>query len=152
MRARNYNTNTKRASLALIAGAFAGAAGTIIMIAAGLHFDRIEGFRSQDPQIFALAFVVALVVWAIGLVAFGLPLWWLFHRNGYRSRRAAGFLGAGTTAVVVFGLEFPYITFVSPANRADLVDLAALGALAVVGGLVALLIWRIAYRPADERA
>jgi hypothetical protein len=136
------------------AGAVIGALGVVVVVL--LLATIATGVVSASDLIVAiLIFVVALVGWSLGLFLFGLPLWWLFHRNGWRGRRVAMLLGALTTFVIVFLLEmFGGILAVTTGNSdaGNLMPLVWAGVMALLGAIVALVIWRIAYRPTEYRA
>ena len=84
----SLSTNPRRATLAVTAGAVIGALGVAIVVL--LLATIATGVVSAADLIVAiLIFLVALVGWSLGLFLFGLPLWWLFHRNGWRGRRVA---------------------------------------------------------------
>jgi len=53
------------------------------------------------PAIFALA----LLVWAVGLIVFGAPAWWLLHRIRMRRWQVAAALGGVLTFLVYAGLR-----------------------------------------------
>ena len=145
----SLSTNPRRATLAAIAGAVIGALGVVAVVL--LLAEMASGVSATDLVVALLIFVVALVGWSLGLLLFGLPLWWLFHRNGWRGRRVAMLLGALTTFVIVFLLEmFGGILAVTTGNSdaGHLMPLVWSGVMALLGAIVALVIWRIAYRPA----
>ena len=100
----SLSTNPRRATLAAIAGAVIGALGVVAVVL--LLAAMASGVSATDLVVALLIFVVALVGWSLGLFLFGLPLWWLFHRNGWRGRRVAMLLGALTTFVIVLLLAF----------------------------------------------
>jgi hypothetical protein len=147
------STNPRRASLAAAAGAVIGALGVVAVVL--LFAAMAGGVSASDLVVSVLIFVVALIGWSLGLFLFGLPLWWLFHRNGWRSRRVAMLLGALTTLVIVLLLEMSGgILAVTTGNSdaGNLVSFVWVAVMAVLGAIVALVIWRIAYRPAEDRA
>lgn len=145
-------TNPRRATLAVAAGALIGALGVAIVVLL-LATAGTEAVNLSDLIVSILIFAVALVGWALGLFLFGLPLWWLFHRNGWSSWRVAMLLGAFTTFVIVLLLERSGgILAVATGASGDLISFVWIAMMAVLGAVVALVIWRIAYRPADERA
>lgn len=153
MSADGLSTNPRRASLAAAAGAVIGALGVVAVV---LVFAAIAGgVSASDLVVSILIFLVALIGWSLGLFLFGLPLWWLFHRNGWRGRRVAMLLGALTTLVIVLLLEMSGgILAVTTGNNdaGRLMPLAWAGVMALLGAIVALVIWRIAYRPAEDIA
>jgi hypothetical protein len=149
----DLRTNPRRATLAAILGAVIGALG---VVAAVLAFAAMaSGVSASDVIVSILIFVVALVGWSLGLFLFGLPLWWLFHRNGWRGRRVAMLLGALTTFVIVLLLEMSGGIFAVATGDSDaghLISLVWVAVMAVLGAIVALVIWRIAYLPAEQQA
>jgi hypothetical protein len=148
----SFSTNPRRATQAVAVGALSGALGvtTVILLLAALD----GGITSASDLLFSvLIFVVALIGWTLGLFLLGLPLWWFLHRNGWRGRRSAALLGAGTTFVVVLLLQVSDGMFAPTAGGSGILMLfARAGFMALLGAIVALVIWRIAYRPADNRA
>lgn len=148
----SLSTNPRRATLAVAAGAAVGALGVaiVILLPAALA-GRITA--SSDLLFLILIFAIALVGWALGLFLIGLPLWWLCHRNGWRSRRAAALFGAGTTFVVVLLLQASDGMFApTESNGGNPMFVARAGVMALLGAIVALVIWRTAYRPAEDCA
>ena len=146
------STNPRRATLAAAAGAVIGALG---VVAAVLVFAAMaSGVSASDLVVSILIFLVALVGWSLGLFLVGLPLWWLFHRNGWRGRRVAMLLGGFTTFVIVLLIERSGgVLAVATGDNSggDFISFVWVAVMAVLGAIVALVIWRIAYRPADDR-
>jgi hypothetical protein len=174
MRIASYDTTSPRVALSLIAGALAGAS----LIALWWVWGTAQNLGVQYllnygalPTVFV--FIVALVIWAIGLATFGLPLWWLLHKLGLRHWLVAVVAGAALTFLVDFGIETRLFELIPPlissnfsasdsggptiiANQLTshgwrVTFLAALQ-LSLGGALVALVIWRIAYRSAKRQA
>ena len=145
------STNPRRATLAAAAGAVIGALGVVAVVL--LFAAMASGVRDSDLVVSMLIFLVALVGWSLGLFLLGLPLWWLFHRNGWRSRRVAMLLGAFTTFVIVLLLEMSggiFAVATGNSDGGDLISFVWIGVMAVLGAIVALVIWRIAYRAAER--
>jgi hypothetical protein len=95
------------------------------------------------------------VGWALGLFLFGLPLWWLFHRNGWRGRRVAMLLGAFITFVIVLLLERSgsiLAVATGDSSGGDLISFVWIAVMAVLGAIVALVVWQIAYRRVEQPA
>jgi hypothetical protein len=151
MSAEGLSTNPRRATLAAAAGAVIGALGVVAVVL--LFAAMASGVRASDLVVSMLIFLVALVGWSLGLFLLGLPLWWLFHRNGWRSRRVAMLLGAFTTFVIVLLLERSGgILAVATGDNSgeNLISFVWIGVMAVLGAIVALVIWRIAYRTVER--
>lgn len=162
----NYGTNATRVSVALAAGAFTGGIAILVPYCAIAMF---EGFRSQHLRSLPVLIAIALVMWSAGLVVFGAPLWWLLHRAKRCTWRIAAIVGAILPLLVYVGLRtvtllaWPesygpaYLTG-DPAIDAKLWAEARWSEvlvplfIAATGMTVALVIWRIAYRPLDEPA
>jgi hypothetical protein len=147
-------TNPRRATLAVTAGAVIGALGVavVVLLLATIATGVVSG---ADLIIAILIFIVALTGWSLGLFLFGLPLWWLFHRNGWRGRRVAMLLGALTTFVIVLLLEMSGGILAVTTGNSDaghLISLIWVAVMALLGAIVALVIWRIAYRPPEDCA
>jgi hypothetical protein len=148
----DLSTNPRRATLAAMAGAVVGALGVVAAVL--LLAAMASGVSVTDLVVSLLISVVALVGWSLGLFLFGLPLWWLFHRNGWRGRRVAMLLGAFTTLVIVLLLEMSGGILAVTTGNSDvghLMPLVWAGVMALLGALVALVIWHIAYRPVSQR-
>jgi hypothetical protein len=142
-------TNPRRATLAAAAGALVGATGVVAAVL--LFAATAAGVRASDLVVAILIFLVAFVGWSLGLFLLGVPLWWLFHRNGWRGRRVAMLLGAFTTFVIVLALEISGGVFaVATGDDGHLISFVWIAVMAVLGAIVALVIWRIAYRPAGQ--
>lgn len=150
MSADNLTTNPRRATVAAAVGAIIGALGVAVVVLL-LATAGAEALNLSDLIVSILIFLVALVGWSLGLFLFGLPLWWLFHRNGWRGRRVAMLLGALTTFVIVLLLEMSggiLAVATGESGGGHLISFVWVAVMAVLGALVALVIWRIAYRPA----
>jgi hypothetical protein len=156
-----YETTLRRAALALLAGAAAGAT-----IVTALHLDlMVRLFRTLTDTVQFVGFIssIYLVLFVSGLLVLGVPAWWPLHRLGRRNRMHAIILGATLTLVsyVAFS-QFSWHVLMKPffgpwpvvwlwtggrwpGYGPTIVE----GAIwyAFVGSLVGLLIWRIAYRP-----
>src|SRR5438105_4714193 len=96
-----------RAALALFAGSLVGAVLVVLSIVLPVLIRAPKEFAAQwqpnDAYFLLWEFSVAWCVFAIGLSVVGIPLWWLFHRQGWRSARAAlavGFLATFLAAMV----------------------------------------------------
>jgi hypothetical protein len=172
VRTESYNTNPLRVTLSLAAGAVTGAFlnalyylwGTAQIL--GVQYVLDYGLPSSSGVL-----IVALVVWAVGLIVFGLPIWWLFHKLRLRHWLVAAVMGAATTFVVDFAIETGSLKLVGllsngtysagDAGGPTIIDsrltphgwwVSFQDALMLSAGgiLVALVIWRIAYRRVDN--
>ncbi len=150
-----YRLRQGRIVPALLAGAGLGAA--LVAGAASVQFSMTGG-----PAPFALTlpiFVVAFVVWAVGLALIGGPTWIISETLGWRTAAhavSAGGLVTLMSTVLLFGGMSNDVTESTVNGRVLIVDgartlagwgdlLGAAGLLAIPGALVAGLIWRIAY-------
>ena len=144
-----YSINLRRAALALAAGALTGALlVTPFMVIAPIADSNLG---TQAIQMIVFEFLVLLVAWGAGLIVFGVPLWCLFHAKGWRSRRAACLLGAGTAFLVFVAFEVVVSRLYFSEFEMQSIDIFVWpGLFAVAGALVAAVIWRVAYRPIRE--
>lgn len=168
-----YCTNRSRVILSRLAGSVTGALlvtlSYLISTAQNLGIQYILDYGLRPSLI---VFTVAAVVWAAGLTVFGSPLWWVLHKLRLRHWLVAAVVGASVTLLVDFGLEtrgFGLIPL-TPSNATysagdaggpTIINniltahgwwVAFQGALMLsVGGiLVALAVWRVAYRSVDD--
>ena len=141
---------------ALAAGAVVGATG----VALAFNLPYLLETGTGGTLLVLLTFVVALVVWALGLAVIGAPLWGLAERAGLRGPHHAIALGFGTTflaaALLLLVMDGGVVTLRDGGRT--LVDqgmrtpwglwvlVRDSGLFALLGGLVALVVWRIAYR------
>ena len=113
-------------------------------------------------------FIIASIIWTIGICVFGGPVWIILHDAGWRQPWMAGLAAASLPFIVTFALNTGLFTgqatgdmtyFVGGGLIWDdgvLTDFgwwrAFQGALmfALYGFLVGLLIWRVAYRNAAD--
>jgi hypothetical protein len=146
-----YSINLRRAVPALAAGALTGALLVTPLMVIAPIVDHLSNLGTQAIHMFVFVFLVLLVAWGAGIIVFGVPLWCLFHTKGWRSRRAACLLGAGTTFLVflAFQLVLGRLYF----SELEMLSIGILvwpGVFAAAGALVAAVIWRVAYRPIRE--
>jgi hypothetical protein len=169
-----YSTNPSRVILSLTAGAATGA----IFIALSYLWGTAQSLGIRYVLVYGLGwsivvFMVAFVVWGIGLILFGLPLWLLFHKLRLRHWLVAAIVGAAMTFTVGFGIETRLFELIPPPTNSTYSEsdsggptvvanrrtphgwrVAARTALTLgaVGVVVALVIWRIAYRRSAPQA
>jgi hypothetical protein len=152
----------------LFAGAATGGLLFSIWYVIGAAVERGLFFVFQSGLLTATGiFVATFFVWTIGLIAFGIGPWWLFHRIGFRNLVSAIVLGFSLTFLVNLAIASHLAGLLSPPPGAHEVLRDAAGAweidytltsrgwrlavegaaeLGVVGALVAAVIWRTAYR------
>jgi hypothetical protein len=131
----------ERAALALGLGALAGGALTTIGFV-GLVAATGPGGQPY-PLLAVLTGVVASIVWGIGLTTVGLPAWSLAHRYGLRGWRTA-VVGGGALSLVT-----SLLLSLSLGLRKQLMapwELWPELSIGLIGALVGLLIWWVAYR------
>ena len=172
MPSERYNTRSSHIVLSVIAGAVTG--GVLIALDyvwgtgrnLGIPYLVEYGLR---PTI--TVFVVALIIWAIGIIVVALPIWWVLHKLRLRHWSVAVLGGLVTTFVVGFALQtrgFELVTWpgsgtlsASDSGGPTVVDNhltphgwwnAAEGSLELgaAGSLVALVGWLVAYRKVDS--
>ena len=172
MRTANYVTNRIRVISSLATGTAVGA----LLIVFWYIWGATQQFGVQyvlDYGWFTAlyVFIAAFVVWAIGLTIFALPLWWLFHRIQLRHWLIAAAIGAAMTLFVGFAIETRFFELIPPPSKGTYYA-GDSGGLTIInhrrtphgwwvafrdalmldfgGSLVALVIWRIAYRRNDD--
>ncbi len=151
--------------LAILAGALTGAIVVTLhwlnMVVHVLGLAYLTGGGVHGAVVFLIG---AFLAWLAGLVLIGGPAWWLLHRHGFRGWRAAGLAGMAATfaAGLILAIPLPHTGGgYSEADRSGVLiendqltaygwEKAAEGAflLSFVGGAVALVVWRVAYRRA----
>jgi hypothetical protein len=145
-----YEASVGRAALALAAGAFVGAALSVIGVGASKVLPPYPSGRM--PSSFAVPvdlmlrlFFPALVIFAAGLLL-AVPAWWLAHRSGRRGCEHAVLMGGVLSAVAMFAgnaiLELPHASL----GREWPSWFRQAAEMSVIGGIVGMVIWRIAYR------
>jgi hypothetical protein len=132
--------------VALFAGALLGAG-----LTAG--WTLVEGLPANQAgpaaglALAPIIFVIALPIWAIGLLAVGLPVLGLLHAAGVRSRRVAAAVGAllvGLVATVLMGLP-------GSSNHDSAVLAFFAAGLALIGAIIGGLVAHVAYGPHRPR-
>jgi hypothetical protein len=108
----------------------------------------------------ALTFIVALMVWSAGVVVIGGPAWVILHERGRVSPANALSLGLAATFIVAFLFNLLLQGGMTELVQDDhvlitkgwrtvygwLVILKDCILLSLLGGVVATVIWRVAYR------
>ena len=69
------------------------------LIGAAISFGPLHAVRYDFLTATAL-FVAAFIIWLVGLIAFALAPWWVFHRIGFRNLVSALVLGFAMTFLV----------------------------------------------------
>lgn len=145
-----YETTLPRAALAICCGAIVGA--LILALYLVREFFFADNFVAILPQVALAAFLKLLPFCFVGLVGFAVVPWWLLHRWNYRGWKSAVALGVGLAYL------FPVIAFLIDAGGkipADVPDWSYILAVFIrvggIGGVVGLIIWRIAYRRVRHR-
>ncbi|HEY1559664.1 MAG TPA: hypothetical protein VGF71_02110 [Caulobacteraceae bacterium] len=165
-----YRLAPARVGVALVAGA---ALATSLSAAQWLTYavdafglDAVVGFALRGLLV---VFLNGFFSWFMGLILIGGPAWWLLHRHGFRGWRAAILTGMVLTFVAMLVLAIPIpgqgpgwppsrdaikapptgsvVVYKITQHGWELIGLRAL-LTAFVGGAVALLVWRVAYRRA----
>ena len=137
-----------RVILAVIAGALCGA-GLVAgwMLVAGVA----TGQADYGLMLAALAFMIALPVWAAGLLVIGLPIGSLLHLRGVRSRRAA----AGAGAILTSAPSAIWVGVLGAAARSSIKELAAMApfvaGMALAGAIVGQVVAYVAYGPSTSK-
>lgn len=152
-----------RVALAIVAGTLTGSIIVtlhwlnVVVRTFGVAFVAGEGLRGV-----LIVFMGALLAWLAALILIGGPAWWLLHRHHFRGWRAAGSTGMALTFAVglIFAVPLPHKGGrYSEADPGGILiendqltthgwEKAAESALLLsfVGGAVALVMWRFAYR------
>jgi hypothetical protein len=137
-----YHTSPERAVLGLAAGAATGA--YVLTLWSYLSVGHL-----QDPhhlQATQLFFSLMLFIWTAGLIAVGAPVWWLLHRLGLRHWLVA--IATGVVLLALVGLALQSGIEFEDNGSPGVTRLTDEGfyMLVVTGALVALVVWRVAYR------
>jgi hypothetical protein len=163
---QHLTTTLPRAVLGLAVGALVGAC---LVEAQTVTVAMVFGQAAdvlRSGYFLAVAFLMSLMVWGTGLVGFGAPLWVLLHKLRKRSVLSAAMLGL----VLAFAVNFAFETigqlwWLSSGTAVSSGDsggwlvkdnqITVHGVLmafirsciiGVQGALVAMSIWRVAYR------
>jgi hypothetical protein len=98
----------RSAARALLVGSFLGAAlvqfASFLPVIVFARDEFLQQWSASDAHLMALVFVVTWAVFAVGLSVVGIPLWWMCHRLGWRSARAAlalGFLATFSVSLIL---------------------------------------------------
>ena len=144
---RRYDISIDRAGLALGAGSLlAGTLALALLLLGG----------KSDPLTLASGWAIASLFAGIAITAVGGPLWLVMHVAGLRRAHHAALIGAVTAMAIFVGAQtYGFGLFAMPAidGRAWLYRwisaLASSAVLAALAALIALVMWRIAYRRLD---
>ena len=142
--AKHYETSLDRAGLSLAAGGTMGGLLTVALVAAS----QPESWLS-----FPVGVVIGGIITAMAVVAIGGPLWIVAHAIGKRGPRSAVMLGAcAGFALFLCGQTYGFGLFTKPPmdNRTIIYHWISGAATSVILSLVcaviALTMWRVAYR------
>jgi len=166
MRRVQYETTPGRVILALLAGAMVGAC-----LVAASSILSMELYSSNDPKLLELIWLGlfvgngAFVIFAVGLSLVGGPAWLLLHNLGWRGWPEAIAVGILLTFAASLCLQSGWplppptkSTYSADDSGGPLIINNIVTAhgwtifvqqsmqLSIVGGIVGLTIWRIAYR------
>jgi hypothetical protein len=138
----HYETTRARALAASVVGALVGAIAlelyllTLVVATGPVSFSLLLNAISDLP-------VLALFIW-LGLVIIGVPCWLLLHRAGFRAWQHLAAAGAVAFFAVTYAIE----------SRVVFTDHAMSSAsrMALLGALVGVAIWRVAYRKVGATA
>ena len=130
-----YETSAGRVFLAILAGAISGG---LINTSIMLLFSR--GVSSSIEEYFSLfAFITGYALIIIALL--GGPVWFLFHKLGWRQWYAA--ISAGifipVIVILVIGSDVPDVSIFA-------LILVSFRKFGMIGAVVAFVVWRVAYR------
>lgn len=158
----SYTLRPKLKLVATLSGALLGALPVALAMTLPLLFDGRA--RPTFATWFQLTYWAAAVVWFVGLHTVGMVVWAVLERRGLRSPSHALLAGLVTaflsTVVLRLLLSMPVSLYQegarvwieggvrTPYGWFILIKDSAL--LALVGGMVAIVVWRIAYRRASE--
>lgn len=139
-----YDATLDRVGLALAAGSGLGGALVVVLrLIAGEY----------DPMVLTVSWLLGTVFVAIGITAVVGPLWLVLHVAGLRRARHAAMIGALSAMALFVGTQtwgFGMLEMPVMDNRTWLyVWLSALASsaiLAAAAALIAVVMWRIAYR------
>jgi hypothetical protein len=140
----SYQTSIDRAGLALATGGALGGIVTMVLVALGGH----------DAMLALLdALLIGAVFSTLGIAAVAAPIWLAMHAAGWRGPIHAASGGAALSFVLFFGAATRWFGFngdIGDDGAAPLLHwLRAAGSsmiLAAAAALIALVMWRVAYR------
>jgi hypothetical protein len=147
---RRYETTLDRVGFALATGGALGGVLVLLLVLAG---------GQADATTLLAAWALGALFVSLGIAAVAAPLWLGFHVMGWRKPWHAAALGAVLAMIMFVAAQtHGFGLFDAPPSdgRAALfrwlsaTATSALIALAAAG--IALAMWRVAYRPADEGA
>lgn len=164
-----YETTGAWVILSIAAGAAMGAAIICSQYLWGIYMNLgIDHFLEYGFSKGFGVFIIAFIVWSIGICVFGGPAWIFLHDSGWRQPWVAGLVAASLPFIVTFALNTGLFSGQTTgsmtyfASGGLLWDHGVLtesgwwrafqGALmyALYGFFVGLMIWRVAYRKAAD--
>ncbi len=164
----SFDTNSLRITLALICGAMLGGVFLSGHYSVSLYQAMGAGHFAEYGLSKTLGvFVLASSTWLVCLLVFGGPCWYVLHREGCRSWSSALKAGVVVPFVALLAINTNLFTGVSWVrlsssvrgvwhwHEGSMTTAGWLNALelstifAIQGGVIALLIWRVAYSRVD---
>lgn len=141
---RRYAVSIDRAGLALGAGSLLAGFMVVALLLMG---------GTRDPVLLLKGWLIGSLLSGIAITAVGGPLWLVLHVAGLRRARHAGLVGAVTAMAIFVGAQtYGFGLFEMPPmdNSAWLYRwlsaIASSAVLALAAALIAVTMWRIAYR------
>jgi hypothetical protein len=162
---QTYDTSPGRVVLALMVGAALGTAITSADYLIGLY--RVNGpdhFATYGLQKSASVSLIAYPIWLVFITVFGGPVWLLLHKLALRSWFAAVISGAIISFIVTLAMQTGMFTGRASSGWSYYGSggeqwsggvmtpfgwkIALIGSadFALIGGIVALVIWAVGYR------
>ena len=131
-----YETKFSRLVLATLIGSVLGGFISVLPFAAASFPTGI------GPFIYMVAY--ASTKWLWGILIFGMPIWFLLHKTGWREWYVAVSIGA---VIPVLRLMILTSIFSNHRDFASVIKIAIM--FAPIGIIISLVIWLIAYRRID---
>ena len=146
---RDHQRTSRNPLAAIIASALTGAAATVVAFMIAQLVMAPEFLASLDIGLFAMlllwllyVFIACLIVWTVGLLLLGGPVWFFLHQLGFRGPIIATAAGAVLTSSVLTGLLVA-VGYGPEPLRSALAIIALFGLL--TGAPAGYMLWRVAY-------